>query len=117
MKMTIEQDIKVIRKMLACTDLRARENLHADMIDACEDAIATMRKYQKIENIIKNAGVFAFNVPEIRRIAEVMDIDTLLEIADKYQKIEQILSDWINDDSVGMSDYWMGRIKEVVKDE
>lgn len=52
MRMTIEQDIKVIRKMLACTDLRARENLHADMVDACEDAISTMRKYQKIKNII-----------------------------------------------------------------
>ena len=39
-------------------------------------------------------------------------IDTM----NKYQKIEQILSDWINDDSVGMSDYWMGRIKEVVED-
>ena len=34
----------------------------------------------------------------------------------KYQKIQQILSDWINDDLVGMSDYWMGRIKEVVED-
>lgn len=40
----------------------------------------------------------------------------LLEIAKKYQKIEQILSDWINDDLVGMSDYWMGRIKEVMGD-
>jgi hypothetical protein len=39
-----------------------------------------------------------------------------LDIIDKYQKIEQILSDWINDDSVGMSDYWMGRIKEVMGD-
>jgi len=35
-------------------------------------AIDTMRKYQKIEKIIKNAGIFAFDVPEIRRIAEVM---------------------------------------------
>jgi hypothetical protein len=40
----------------------------------------------------------------------------LLEVAKKYQKIEQILSDWINDDFVGMSDYWMGRIKEVLED-
>ena len=38
-----------------------------------------------------------------------------VEIMQKYQKIEQILSDWINDDLVGMSDYWMGRIKEVVE--
>ena len=42
-----------------------------------------------------------------------MAIDTMR----KYEKIEQILSDWINDDSVGMSDYWMGRIKEVVEDD
>lgn len=34
----------------------------------------------------------------------------------KYQKIEQILDDRINDDSVGMSDYWMGKIKEVIND-
>lgn len=40
----------------------------------------------------------------------------LLEVAKKYQKIEQIVSDWINDDLVGMSDYWMGRIKEVIED-
>ena len=40
----------------------------------------------------------------------------LIEVAKKYQKIEKILSDWINDDLVGMSDYWMGRIKEVVED-
>lgn len=76
MEMTIEQDIKVIRKMLAYTDLSVRANLHADMVDACEDAI---------------------------------------DIMCKYQKIEKILSDWINDDSVGMSDYWMGRIKEVME--
>ena len=34
----------------------------------------------------------------------------------KYQKIAQIVKDWIDDDSVGMSDYWMGRVKEVVED-
>ena len=42
--MMIDEAIKVIRKMLAYTDLRARENLHADMIDACEMAIDTMHK-------------------------------------------------------------------------
>ena len=44
MEMMIDEAIKVIRKMLAYTDLRARENLHADMIDACEMAIDTMHK-------------------------------------------------------------------------
>ena len=43
-------------------------------------------------------------------------IDVAVDTMNKYQKIEQILSDWINDDLVGMSDYWMGRIKEVIKD-
>lgn len=43
-------------------------------------------------------------------------LKTAIEIIQKYQKIEQILSDWINNDLVGMSDYWMGRIKEVMED-
>lgn len=34
----------------------------------------------------------------------------------KYQKIEHILDKWMNEDSVGMSDYWMGKIKEVIED-
>ena len=43
-------------------------------------------------------------------------LDLAIETMRKYQKIEQILSDWINDDLVGMSDYWIGRIKEVIED-
>lgn len=55
-------------------------------------------------------------------VCYVTDVDeptlkTAIDTMRKYEKIEQILSDWINDDSVGMSDYWMGRIKEVVEDE
>lgn len=45
-----------------------------------------------------------------------LEFRQLVEWLRKYQKIEQILSGWINDDFVGMSDYWMGRIKEVVED-
>lgn len=43
-------------------------------------------------------------------------IDVGVETMRKYQKIGQILDDWINDNSVGMSDYWMGKIKEVLED-
>lgn len=78
MGMTIEQDIKVIRKMLACTDLRTRENLHADMIDACEDAIATMRKYQKIEEIMNELngdfyGSYLMDRQTLEKIYEVLE--------------------------------------------
>lgn len=44
------------------------------------------------------------------------NINFAIDTIRKYQKIQTILSDWINDDLVGMSDYWMGRIKEVVED-
>ena len=47
--MTREEAIRIIRKMLACTDLSVRANLNADMVDACEDAMATMRKYQLMQ--------------------------------------------------------------------
>lgn len=43
-------------------------------------------------------------------------LGVLIDIARKYQKIEHILDKWINEDSVGMSDYWMGKIKEVLED-
>ena len=46
----------------------------------------------------------------------IESLESAIDILRKYQKIEQVLSDYINDDSVGMSDYWMGRIKEVVED-
>ena len=39
-------------------------------------AIETMRKYQKIEKIIKTARIFTFDVKEIRRIAEVVEDGT-----------------------------------------
>ncbi len=45
--------------------------------EAIDYAINTIHKYQKIEKIIKNAGIFAFDIPEIRRIAEVMKDDKI----------------------------------------
>ena len=42
--MTREEAIKVIRKMLACTDLSVRANLTADMVDACHLAIEALEQ-------------------------------------------------------------------------
>ena len=49
---------------------------------------------------------------EEEALANTIAINTMR----KYQKIKEIISDYINDDSVGMSDYWMGRIIEVITD-
>ena len=45
-------------------------------------------------------------------IAKSVAINTMR----KYQKITKIIEHWINEDSVGMSDYWIGRIKEVIEE-
>lgn len=42
--MTREEAIKVIRKMLAYTDLSVRANLTADMVDACHLAIKALEQ-------------------------------------------------------------------------
>lgn len=60
-------------------------------------------KYYENKNVV---------LTEEEALANTLAINTMR----KYQKIQQILSDWTNDDFVGMSDYWMGRIKEVVED-
>jgi len=70
-----------------------------------DNSIRLLEDYHKWE---KKYGIFGSGVDDAT--------NKLLEVAKKYQKIDQILSDWINDDSVGMSDYWMGRIKEVMED-
>ncbi len=45
--MTREEAIKIIRKMLACTDLTDRANLNADMVSACNLAIKTLEQEPK----------------------------------------------------------------------
>lgn len=45
--MTREEAIKVIRKMLAYTDLSVRANLTADMVDACHMAIKALEQEPK----------------------------------------------------------------------
>ena len=55
-------------------------------------------------------------MPEPEKTEICASLSETIDIMRKYQKIDQIISDYINDDSVGMSDYWMGRIKEVMED-
>ncbi len=47
--MTREEAIKIIRKMLACTDLTVRANLNADMVSACNLAIKALEQEPKIK--------------------------------------------------------------------
>lgn len=47
--MTREEAIKIIRKMLACTDLTVRANLNADMVSACNLAIKALEQEPKTE--------------------------------------------------------------------
>lgn len=72
--MTREEAVKVIHKMLAYTDLSVRANLKADMLDACHMAIDTMRKYQKIVDIVSlNDEEFRqCGLKELKEILEVI---------------------------------------------
>ena len=76
--MTRKEAIKVIRKMLAYTDLSVRANLTADMVDACHLAIDTMRKYQKIKEIVENYNGFT---------------DGTLEHSKAFAKIVEVVED------------------------
>lgn len=40
--------------------------------EATKNLIEVAKKYHKIEKIIKTAGIFAFDVPVVRRIKEVI---------------------------------------------
>ncbi len=48
--MTREEAIRIIRKMLACTDLSVRANLNADMVDACHMAIKALEQEPTTKN-------------------------------------------------------------------
>lgn len=52
--MTREETIKVIRKMVACTDLSVRANLNANMIDACHIAIKSLEQEPKTGHWMKS---------------------------------------------------------------
>lgn len=47
--MTREEAIKIIRKMLAYTDLTVRANLNADMVSACNLAIKALEQESVLE--------------------------------------------------------------------
>ena len=63
---------------------------------------------------LRDSGVFPFQYKGV--LYTVESIDVAIETLHKYQKIKQIVEHWINEDEVGMSDYWMGRIKEVTNE-
>lgn len=50
-RMTREDAIKIIRKMLACTDLTVRANLNADMVSACNLAIKALEQESILDKI------------------------------------------------------------------
>lgn len=83
--MTREEAIKIIRKMLACTDLTVRANLNADMVSACNLAIKALEQKSVLEKIraeIERERSF-------QRAIDEYDIATglrkALEIFDKYK--------------------------------
>lgn len=79
--MTREEAIKVIRKMLAYTDLSVRANLTADMVDACHLAIKALEQEPKLDKIRAD-------------IAEYGSIWVEYKITGKRDKdIEQLVSD------------------------
>ena len=49
--MTREEAIKIIRKMLACTDLTVRANLNADMVSACNFAIKELEQEPVLDKL------------------------------------------------------------------
>ena len=49
--MTREDAIRIIRKMLACTDLSVRANLTADMVNACHLAIKALEQEPVLDKI------------------------------------------------------------------
>lgn len=79
--MTREEAIKVIRKMLACTDLSVRANLTADMVDACHMAIKALQEpildkvkqaREKIENL--NLNDYGDNLYQFQaKCTEILD--------------------------------------------
>ena len=70
--MTREEAIKVIRKMLAYTDLSVRANLTSDMVEACRLAIKALEQEPILDKIraeierqekwLMDAGYNAYNV-------------------------------------------------------
>jgi len=74
--MTREEAIKIIRKMLAYTDLTVRANLNADMVSACNLAIKALEQEPVVDKI--RAEIKAMS-GDIETIADV------LKIIDKYK--------------------------------
>ena len=90
--MTREEAIKVIRKMLAYTDLSDRANLTADMVDACRLAIKALEQEDILDKIRAEIKALspkptAFDVVDVNPIKDAVweTIADVLKIIDKYK--------------------------------
>ena len=84
--MSREEAIKIIRKMLAYTDLTVRANLNADMVSACNLAIKALEQKPTDKKFTKadiNAIVKAINKGWELRVNDVLD-KIRAEIVEKY---------------------------------
>ena len=91
--MTREEAIKVIRKMLAYTDLSVRANLTADMVDACHLAIKALEQEPILEKIRAEIQDIAFDSQEIDGEHEsimILELNDALNIIDKHKAKSEV---------------------------
>ena len=86
--MTRDDAIRIIRKMLACTDLSVRANLNADMVDACHLAIKALEQEPVLDKIraeIEDLDFFYDNDYSSSNKDAMFKCNEVLAIFDKYK--------------------------------
>lgn len=95
--MTREEAIKVIRKMLAYTDLSVRANLTADMVEACRLAIKALEQEDILDKIraeIMDTGAYEQEVNGKQNFLKVLTTVLVLSISTRqklsHRKVRRI---------------------------